>query len=95
MLIGLLVGIVVSLLGLSGNLLDFLIKPLPGMTEGLSIFIQSILTTMIYLVINPITLIAHVLLYYDLRIRKEGFDLILLAESLGPEKDSVDNLMKI
>jgi hypothetical protein len=32
---------------------------------------------------RPIWLIATVLLYYDIRVRKEGFDVELLAQSLG------------
>ena len=31
----------------------------------------------------PISAAAYVLLYYDLRIRKEGFDLQMLAQSVG------------
>jgi hypothetical protein len=83
LVIGILVGIVVSLLGLSGYLVEMLLRKIPSVTAGTTIFIRSVITTVIYMVINPITLIAHVLLYYDLRIRKEGFDLVLLASSLG------------
>jgi len=32
----------------------------------------------------PVVYVVSTLLYYDLRIRKEGFDLELLAQSLGP-----------
>ena len=37
----------------------------------------------------PISSAAMILLYYDLRIRKEGFDLEMLAKSLNPSKDDV------
>ena len=35
------------------------------------------------ILVVPIGAIAYILLYYDLRIRKEGFDLQMLAESIG------------
>jgi len=34
-------------------------------------------------VISPIQIVAFVLLYYDIRVRKEGFDLEMLATNLG------------
>ena len=38
----------------------------------------------------PIGAAASILLYYDLRIRKEGFDLDMLAQSLGLETAAAD-----
>ncbi|MGI5816718.1 MAG: glycerophosphoryl diester phosphodiesterase membrane domain-containing protein [Armatimonadota bacterium] len=35
------------------------------------------------LFLQPIQIIATVLLYYDLRMRKEGFDLVMMAETIG------------
>jgi hypothetical protein len=35
------------------------------------------------ILVAPIGAIAYILLYYDLRIRKEGFDLQMLADSMG------------
>ena len=35
----------------------------------------------------PIGAAAYVLLYYDLRIRKEGFDLQMLAQSVGSNQE--------
>ena len=32
---------------------------------------------------TPISAVAFILLYYDLRIRKEGFDLEMLSQTLG------------
>jgi len=37
------------------------------------------------IIVMPITAGAFVLLYYDLRIRKEGFDLDMLAQAMGEE----------
>ncbi len=34
------------------------------------------------IVVRPVLMIAIVLIYYDLRIRKEGFDLVMLAEAM-------------
>lgn len=35
------------------------------------------------LVVQPIQIVGTVLLYYDLRMRKEGFDLVMMAEAIG------------
>jgi hypothetical protein len=45
--------------------------------------IQQLLEMIPAILVMPIGAAASVLLYYDLRIRKEGFDLELLAERLG------------
>ena len=42
------------------------------------------------ILVAPIGAAAYVLLYYDLRIRKEGFDLEMLARSMGSEEAPVD-----
>jgi hypothetical protein len=42
-------------------------------------------------VVGPIAYCAYILLYYDLRVRKEGLDIELTAQSLGlidPPKSS-------
>lgn len=44
--------------------------------------IDAILFTIMACITAPITSIAQILLYYDMRIRKEGFDLELLASEL-------------
>ena len=46
------------------------------------------LTGQIFIV--PIGATAYILLYYDLRIRKEGFDLQMLANSIGSEQGEVN-----
>jgi hypothetical protein len=35
------------------------------------------------ILVQPLVLLPIMLFYYDLRIRKEGFDLQMLAEQLG------------
>jgi hypothetical protein len=37
------------------------------------------------IIVSPIFMISFTLLYYDIRIRKEGFDLQVMAENLGHE----------
>lgn len=41
------------------------------------------ITSMVGMLFEPLTVTTVVLLYYDLRVRKEGFDLQLLAQSLA------------
>jgi hypothetical protein len=47
--------------------------------------LSSISTAITSVLIMPFTLIAYTLMYYDLRIRKEGFDLEQQARTLLPE----------
>lgn len=64
--------------GIGGDLgIGGMTGALYGLVEGLA----SALST-------PILVIAFVLLYYDIRVRKEGFDLQLLAENLGETPES-------
>jgi len=44
---------------------------------------ESLATFVAYTISFPIGTIATCLLYYDLRVRKEAFDLQLMMESLG------------
>ncbi len=41
------------------------------------------LSSIAQMLIQPLTIIAVVMIYYDLRIRKEGFDLEMLSKALG------------
>jgi hypothetical protein len=82
MLVAIIVGIIGSLLGYGILLVDYIFKSIPGVPDAVVLAIGGVLMTIISLILNPLSSIASTLLYYDLRIRKEGFDLILLAESL-------------
>ena len=42
------------------------------------------------ILVVPIGAIAYILLYYDLRIRKEGFDLVMLANSIGSGQGDIN-----
>lgn len=43
---------------------------------------------LITVVMTPLGIVANILLYYDLRIRKEGFDLEMLSRSFSPSVDA-------
>jgi hypothetical protein len=49
----------------------------------LSLAIVGILTTILVIPVYPLLSIVSTLLYYDLRIRKEGFDLEMMSKDLG------------
>jgi MFS family permease len=55
---------------------DFALSPVVVLTQLLN-YIGSAL-------VGPLYIIAGVLLYYDIRIRREGFDLEIMADSLTP-----------
>ena len=52
----------------------------------LSMFVSQFLDMLGRILSTPIGAAASILLYYDLRIRKEGFDLQMLAQSAGPDR---------
>jgi hypothetical protein len=56
----------------------------PSLLGPLSL-LQRILTMIVQAGVSPIGTIAMILFYYDIRIRKEGFDLQVLASSMGVE----------
>ena len=56
----------------------------PGMPQAFGIQImQTAGQTIGNILVNPIFMISFTLIYYDIRIRKEGFDLQVMAENLG------------
>jgi hypothetical protein len=58
-----------------------------GVPETVSNIVMAAVASLVELVTVPLQIIATVLLYYDLRIRKEGFDLAMMAEAIGqPER---------
>lgn len=61
-----------AVIGSQGNLL------VVALASGIVTFITSVLTT-------PFTAALHTAIYFDLRVRSEGFDLWLLAQSVGVE----------
>lgn len=73
-----LTAIIVLIVGaLLGFLLQFVLSPLPDwLGMGMSESIATVITT-------PFQTMVIVLLYFDLRIRKEAFDLSVMAQELG------------
>jgi hypothetical protein len=52
-------------------------------TSDAGIALRSILANGINIVVSPLQTIAVTLLYYDFRIRKEGFDIEMLSQAMG------------
>ena len=50
--------------------------------------VSQVLGTVVDVVFAPVFALVSVLLYYDLRIRKEGFDLEILAQEMEQRKQS-------
>ncbi|MCX6646797.1 MAG: hypothetical protein NTY09_10670 [bacterium] len=92
LVISLIVGIISGLLGRGVQLIEFGINNIPGVTSAVGLALGGVIMTCITLFLNPVTFIASTLMYYDLRIRKEGFDLVLLSESIaGGSGESREN----
>jgi hypothetical protein len=83
LLLSILVGAVTS--GPS-YLVGFTIAFLPSPMLGL--VVNTALTNLISLVVMPLSFTAQTLLYYDLRIRHEGFDLQMRAQQLSARETS-------
>jgi len=75
-IIGLVVG---SVFGAAGLLAA---SQLPGLAQ---MFFTQFVDLLANILVMPIGVTATILMYYDLRIRKEGFDLEMLAERLAAE----------
>jgi hypothetical protein len=92
LVISLVVGIISGLLGQGVKLIEIGINTIPGITSAVGLALGGVIMTCISLFLNPVTFIASTLMYYDLRIRKEGFDLVLLSESItGGSGESREN----
>ena len=76
------VGIIVGLLGQTVTVLDLALRQVEQIPKYAVVSLGAAIDTALALFLNPIISIATTLMYYDLRIRKEGFDVILLASSL-------------
>jgi len=76
MLIALITAIISAVLG------GLLTLVATGMDANGRLIVQQVVNAFTGVFIGPITYIAVTLLYYDTRIRKEGFDIEMLAQSL-------------
>jgi len=79
-LLGIIGAIVGWTFGAAGEALGSLVSAQSGMTAMVISQSSSLIGQVL---VAPIGAAAMILLYYDLRIRKEGFDLEMLAKSLG------------
>jgi uncharacterized transporter YbjL len=59
-----------------------------GMNTTIGTMTNSIATNGVTILLMPLGVIAATLLYYDFRIRKEGFDLELLQVAMHADSDS-------
>jgi hypothetical protein len=90
-LMGILVQVVASALGaflfLAQTLLQIVLSPYLSLaiSEAASIIISSL--------VNPILQIAIVLVYFDLRVRREGLDLFQLAQQVGTPSHAGVNVL--
>jgi hypothetical protein len=75
----LLAGIIVVVFQFIVGLILGLVLPSVRTNSGLTVVITSVVSIFVY----PFFTVLITLLYYDLRIRKEGFDLELMAKELG------------
>ena len=82
-----LVGLALLLLlitGIASAVLNFAVAgPLAGFgPSAYQAAVRTVIGAIVGVLVSPITLITSTLYYYDLRIRREAFDLEMLAESL-------------
>jgi len=54
-----------------------------GMTAGMAVVVKCMLQGLLAGITTPIRLIPAVVLYFDCRVRSEGFDIALLAQEMG------------
>jgi hypothetical protein len=52
---------------------------------GSGAILSSALNNLLSIFLTPLGIIAAILLYYDMRIRKEGFDLEMLSRAMATE----------
>jgi hypothetical protein len=93
--ISFIVGIIVGLLSQAVSVVELGLRAVEQIPKPLIVSLGAAVNTALALFLNPVVSIATTLMYYDLRIRKEGFDVILLASSLlggasGREEQGVD-----
>ncbi len=84
LIIAVIIGYLFSFLG------TFIASRLGGLTEPGPVVVNQLFSLAGQIAATPIAATATILLYYDLRIRKEGFDLEMLAQRLGSRESVSD-----
>jgi len=74
--------VVIQLL-ISGGILGVQFSAAAGFGSGVASLLSAILNGIASILLTPLSAIAVTLLYYDFRIRKEGFDLEMLSQSMS------------
>jgi len=87
LVLGLLVAIIGGALGAPFQFLTLI--PVPQDKMILLYTLIGGIRGLIQVVLQPVQIVGTILLYYDLRIRKEGFDIQLLAEAVDKEGAAV------
>jgi hypothetical protein len=57
--------------------------------SGSGAVLNSAITNLASIFLTPLAIVATILLYYDMRIRKEGFDLEMLSRAITPGTESL------
>jgi hypothetical protein len=57
--------------------------------SGSGAVLNSAITNLASIFLTPLAIVATILLYYDMRIRKEGFDLEMLSRAITPGSESL------
>jgi hypothetical protein len=57
--------------------------------SGSGAVLNSAMNNLLSIFLTPLGIVATILLYYDMRIRKEGFDLEMLSRAITPNAESV------
>ncbi len=88
-----LTGLLSWIVSMAGDRLGGVLSTFAGDSVTATLVIHNVAAIAGGVLAAPISAAAMILLYYDLRIRKEGFDLQMLAERLGAEQpDHADDL---
>ena len=89
-LTGLAIGLIAMVLTIPVQIVGQLIsKSRPEFLPHVTVLSQCLAHT-IQVLVGPVFMVLQTLLYYDLRIRKEGFDLQMMAATLHPGADYTD-----
>lgn len=78
-----------GLFELIGGLAGVAAEPLADDRITLWILIQDLVAGLVVAITAPLLAVAALVVYFDLRIRKEGYDIELLADRLGTEPDAL------
>jgi len=68
---------------ISGGILGVELSAAAGLGTGSASIISAVLNGIASILLTPLSAISVTLLYYDFRIRKEGFDLEMLSQSIS------------